>query len=151
MNSSFGKSVNFAGTGATVYPDNIASLNVSSNEALGYQVFQVNAGRASAYAPQPAPPGQWYYVAGTFDGSTVKIYVNGVLSASTATNNIMAVSGPDPAWLAYDPYTTYYVSAALAEVHLASIARSADWIQTEYNNQSTPWLFLAIARQETRK
>ncbi len=35
------------------------------------------------YAEATIPMGSWSYAAGTYDGATIKLYVNGVLVAST--------------------------------------------------------------------
>ena len=38
----------------------------------------------SAVASAPLVAGQWYHIVGTFDGTNIKIYVNGVLQGTTA-------------------------------------------------------------------
>ena len=37
----------------------------------------------------PAPLGQWVHMAGTYDGSSVKLYVNGVLQFSTPWTGLL--------------------------------------------------------------
>jgi hypothetical protein len=38
---------------------------------------------------------QWYHVAGTYDGSNLRLYVNGVLDASVSHSGILSVSVPE--------------------------------------------------------
>src|SRR5204863_6937374 len=44
------------------------------------------------FVEAPLPVGQWTYVAGTFDGATLKLYVNGVLADSLAYAGLLRQS-----------------------------------------------------------
>lgn len=47
-----------------------------------------------------------------------------------------------------NPYS-YTFNGSLDEARISAISRSADWIKTEYNNQSSPLTFYVVAAQET--
>ena len=76
----------------------------------------------------------WYYDCFTYDGSNIRGYRNGNLFATgvsagvfnpTTQNGIIGES----------------VEGIVDEVRIAGIVRSADWIKTKYNNQSSPSAF----------
>jgi len=78
---------------------------------------------------------QWYHVVGTFDGSNRRVYVNGVLqdtqgqSSAINTNAANVTVGNNGA--GGEAFTGY-----LDEVKVSAVARSGDWIATEYCNQN---------------
>jgi len=96
-----------------------------------HATFSLIAGRNSprAVAPDVISPGQWYHIAGTNDGTNLKIYVNGVMKVSlpSATRtgvDYEAVIGHDPAVSAYfqgliDDVRVY--NRALSEDEFASL------------------------------
>ena len=94
----------------------------------------------------------WQKVAMTYDQSgdrTVHLYYNGnEVSYSTQTASVGTIRA-DTAYPLYAGATgataTSKYSGALDEVRVSKDARSADWIRTEYNNQSSPATFYTIA------
>ncbi len=92
----------------------------------------------------------WFHIAMVLDVATIgnsKVYVNGASKAvSTATAGtppvVLPVLGSN-AMLAFQPNTQRF-DGAIDEVRISNIARSATWIQTEYNNMNSPGTF-AIA------
>ncbi|HEX3032206.1 MAG TPA: DUF2341 domain-containing protein, partial [Bacillota bacterium] len=93
----------------------------------------------------------YYFMTGSYDGSGVNIYVNGQLEKT------LAVSAPpdniDNNYFigAYqNGVGTYgeFVNANIDEVRISDSARTANWIRTEYTNQSNPSGF-AVAGSET--
>jgi Concanavalin A-like lectin/glucanases superfamily/Domain of unknown function (DUF2341)/Fibronectin type III domain len=94
--------------------------------------------------------GNWYHIAGTFDGSRYQIYVNGSLVASSSDSTPPAHTAKVPLLGAFDQGgSIHYFEGALDEARISSIARSADWIATEYNNQSGAVTFYAIGAATT--
>jgi hypothetical protein len=99
----------------------------------------------------------WHYVTTTYGGSlaSTKVYVDGNLETMTGST----YGTPDA--IAYDatPVTmgTYtsnsalsgvYFTGSLDEMHVSNVARSADWIATEYNNENNPATFMGAGSEE---
>ena len=103
----------------------------------------------TAGANDAAVQGNWYHITVTADGTTLKMYVNGVVQ--TATDDISAmgdVSNTTPL-LFGDEIGITEMHGLLDEVRLSKgIARSASWISTEYNNQNSPSTFYTVCEQE---
>jgi hypothetical protein len=94
--------------------------------------------------------GRWYYLTGTWDGSTVSLYENGALVASTAQT--LDASPAYDLTLGVDGALSYsgdYLNGSLDEARVSGIARSADWVATEYANQSSPSTFFALSSEAT--
>ncbi|HRH31627.1 MAG TPA: LamG domain-containing protein, partial [Candidatus Paceibacterota bacterium] len=87
----------------------------------------------------------WYYLSMTYDGSNVKFYINDVLqdtiAASTTIGNYDGTNG----FGIGDSYQGGTgINGYVDEVHISSVARSVDWLKTEYNNQNSPSTFATI-------
>jgi hypothetical protein len=91
----------------------------------------------------------WHYIVATYDGTTLRGYFEGAADGSSTTG----------AYTAGDKVTrigagqasganTYYASAVLEEVRIASVSRTAEWVLTEYRNQNAPLSFYGVGPQE---
>ena len=82
--------------------------------------------------------GVWYHVVGTYDGTNVKIYVNGILENSVAysstpgTTNQPLVIGR---W--YGNFNDYYTDGKIDQVRIFDSALSPDQINSLYNETTT--------------
>ena len=80
----------------------------------------------------PVPLGVWHHVVHTFDGTHSRVYLDGRLDGETkppldvATPASFFIGG----W-----YGRYGFAGDMDEVRISSVARSADWIRLEYENQ----------------
>ena len=90
----------------------------------------------------------------TQDGQTT-IYINGLPSNSGADTS-SGVSGDDSAQTAFLANDSIGVNGepapfngATDEFRISNVARSADWIATEYTNQSSPATFYALYPENT--
>jgi hypothetical protein len=91
--------------------------------------------------------GQWVRITVAHDGSTLRVYVDGVekvsnndtYSTSSVNTNVFGISDVD---LVADPFI-----GAVDEIRIATSARSAGWITTGYNNQSSPLTFYSIGAE----
>jgi Concanavalin A-like lectin/glucanases superfamily len=93
----------------------------------------------------------WHHLVFTRDGSnTASIYIDGNLSTfGTMTgvfpsNNVPLNIGNEGVMPSPD------FRGTLDELRLSNIARSASWIQTEYNNESSPSTFYNMFPEETQ-
>ncbi|MHA2169982.1 MAG: DUF2341 domain-containing protein [Candidatus Kariarchaeaceae archaeon] len=112
-------------------------------------------------------PTGWYFYAITFhtspsgesDGSKMKIYINGIDEAASAT--LWGWTNPD--WAGNDDYSpsnndadftigafsnnTDHFDGKIDEIRIIERLLSADWIKTEYNNQYDPNSFYSIGSE----
>lgn len=92
----------------------------------------------------------WYLIHGTFDGSNWKIYMNGALEDTYASSTaIAATSQPLIIGSHASPSGSpgEYMMGKLDEMRVINVSVSADWITSEYNNQSSPSTFYTIGSE----
>ena len=125
----------FAATGSKLYYE-IASA--SGNEGT----FETNA---------LATATTWHLGVLTWDGSTVNMYVDGVVDYSGSQTHVPVVTTyPMLIGAVYDSGISSNNTGfhgLLDEARISSTARSADWIVTEYNNQSAPSTFSSLGTE----
>jgi len=92
--------------------------------------------------------GTWYLVHVTYSSSAGLIgYVNAA-SDGTATANGNVNTGSTVTTIGEQVSTaTRYWNGKIDEARFSSVARSADWITTEYNNQSAPGTFETLGAE----
>jgi PKD repeat protein len=83
-------------------------------------------------ASTPLPANIWSHVAATYDGTTVRLYVNGVLSASQPQSGAPMPSS-DPLTIGSDGMLQSFWNGAIDEVRIYNRALSASEIQTDMN------------------
>lgn len=91
----------------------------------------------------------WTHVAVTYDGSNIRLYLNGQLDSTfPATGTLDVANGTTENDIAQNPYTlTTGWAGLLDEVSLSNIARSPDWIRASFNNQNTPSSFYGVGSE----
>lgn len=107
---------------------------------LGFSFMTVNGGGVNyVAATDTIVPNQWVHVAATYDGSQLKLYINGAL------NNTVSASGtpwnsPEKLYIGYDPGCGGRVpyDGKLDEVQIWNTARTATDIAAGYNKITAP-------------
>ena len=87
----------------------------------------------------------WSHLVLTYNGSEQKIYVDGV---PIATRNLSGLILDVTTNLEIGRFANWYFNSSMDEVRVSDVDRSADWILTEYNNQSNPAGFLTFGAEE---
>lgn len=90
---------------------------------------------ANVVGKTPAPTGEWVHVVHTYEKGNARLYVNGALDAATATKAApLALKSPARLWIGgwYDNYTFV---GDLDEVRVSKVARPAEWVRLQYENQ----------------
>lgn len=87
--------------------------------------------------------GNWHYVVGVYDPSAAKVflYLDGVLKNSQSAGTYVANTTSN---LVLGAFAGGAGASSADEFRLSKAARSANWIATEYNNQSSPSTFETI-------
>ena len=83
----------------------------------------------------------WNHVACTYDGSSKKIYVNGMLAASKAYSQTLETNSAGTSMIgANGSGTGYFFNGIIDEVRISSVARTADEIRQvyEYGSRTHP-------------
>jgi hypothetical protein len=102
-------------------------------------------------SPGPELRNTWYYVAGTYNGTELAIYVDGVqTNTRTPTQPGILASDQDViiGGLQNGGSVEEYFDGLLAEVRLSATARSADWIAAQYLTMSDA--FVTYGPEEQR-
>lgn len=89
----------------------------------------------------------WHHIQLTRSGSSFTLYVDGVqVATGTGAANFTSDSFTLGAANANGAATQHYIGS-LDEARVSNAVRSADWIATEYANQSSPGTFYAVGEQ----
>lgn len=78
------------------------------------------------------PMDEWFHVVHTYAGGEGRIYVNGRLDASDKP--VLNIKSPARLWLG-GWYDHYDFRGDMDEVRISSVARPAEWVHLEYENQ----------------
>jgi hypothetical protein len=109
----------------------ILRMNTSTDK-LDFRVGGAS-GYSSAIVTSAISPNIWYHVVGRYDGSTVRIYLNGVEQAFTSESDAVG-TGSDPAIIANWSITSARGwSGLIDDVRIYSRALSKDEIKRLYN------------------
>ena len=92
------------------------------------------------------PTGAWYHLVGVYDGSQIRMYVNGVPDGTPQAVSGRIASTDHPAYIGR--YTSVRTTGIIDEVRVSNVSRSPEWISTEFNNQHDPSSFMTVGGEE---
>lgn len=147
FNSENDVSSKFGGIGLRINSANKVSVSSGKNtgETPGAD-YQLGNGATNVTASV------WHFVVGLWDGSTLKVYLDGVPDGSAAWGSApvyLSTNYVDIGRLRQSGVSYYWFGGTLDEVRLSATNRSADWILTEYRNQSNPGSYISTGPRVT--
>jgi len=107
------------------------SINLSPPGVINFIVTTTN-GFKSATSTQTIPINQWTLLTGTYDGSNIKLYINGVLVTTVAETGNINVSSYAGTKIGYPSLTT---NGSIDDVRIYNRALSDDEIRQLYNQK----------------
>ena len=125
-----------------------AFLFVKSNGKLNCGCVATNQRQYDGTGSHTLSSSTWYYLTLSYDSSAGLIgYVNAASDGTVAANGTMN-TGAANTNIGRDPTAgTLLWNGKIDEARVAGVARSADWITTEYNNQSAPGTFETLGTE----
>jgi len=92
--------------------------------------------------------GNWHYVVGTWDSSTMRLYVDGV-ARETMTETVIPVSNVHNLLIGKAPGYSHTFRGYIDEARINSSLLNANWIATEYANQNAPATFSSCGAESS--
>lgn len=123
-------------------PESSMWLNSTGQLSMGFQAttFKYSDGGAVSVST-----GVWSHVAASYDSSAgATRYINGAADGTISPNGALNTTSCETN-IGYDFSGSYYFGGSIDEARISSVARSANWITTEYNNQNSPNTFVTLA------
>jgi hypothetical protein len=122
-------------------------LNVQNSEQANFRV-KTSSGTTYLTGSTTLAVGQWYFIYGIYNGSTAKVYVNNFEDGTANRTGSIESSAPAPVNLGrrrtYPTADDRFFDGVIDEARIANVARSVDWMKTEYNNQNNPSSFYSV-------
>lgn len=123
----------------TYYPFQF-TFNGAADDKVSFTLSDSTQDRAIASNSDIATT-NWTQFTGTYDGSTMRLYVDSV--AQTATYAASFTIETNNNGLVIGGRTTQFFNGRIDELRISSTARTSGWITTEYNNQNSPSTFFS--------
>ncbi len=91
--------------------------------------------RGSVTSEGRVPSEEWTHVVHTYQGNDSVVYLNGKLAGSNSKDGPpLAIKNPSRFWIG-GWYNNYSFVGDIDEVRISKVARSAEWIRLQYENQ----------------
>lgn len=102
---------------------------------------------ADVEAKSPLAVHQWYQVVHTYSNKNSRVYINGVLDG--AATPVVDMPATSRLWIG-GWYNNYNFVGDIDEVRISNVARTADWVKLQYENQKPlPTLAGPVVRNGT--
>ncbi|MBO6792303.1 MAG: DUF2341 domain-containing protein [Balneolaceae bacterium] len=98
----------------------------------------------------------WRYISAVYNNGNVRIYIDGVQNTSTTSGSSFGTGNTRYGYVGVGSESTVfngnkgpsnYFNGDIDEFKISNVARSANWIATEYNNQNAPNTFHTLGNQ----
>jgi len=144
-----GQIYNGQGTNPTyIYAPNIAYWNGANPPNLQQYAAAANRDGSWFYTGQhSAPENQWHHIVFTVAGTSANLYLDGLLKVSQIEQYNPTTTGSH--YIGYRADKEVHHNGVIDEFRCSNIARSPEWISTEYNNQNDPFSFLSFGLEES--
>jgi hypothetical protein len=110
------------------------SLMINEKKELAMNITA--SGRADSVSGGSIALNTWYFITGTYDGSSIKVYLDGVLVNSSPVSGAIDTSRSN-VYIGYFDKLSQKLHGKIDEVRIMRTAASADWIKLNYENQKT--------------
>jgi hypothetical protein len=133
------------------YGANTGYALIDNGQYSASEYFFVGNVSPSPIARSVVNDGNWHYLTGTYATGTngSKLYLDGVFQSSTTISPDSVADTADI--LTIGQYQGNGGAGYTDEARISNIARSADWIKTEYLNQNSPGTFASLGGIQTPK
>lgn len=126
-----------------IYINNTSPKKVNGGVSIGYSLKTITANTGLSGST-------WYYVTFVYDGTDMRIYLNGLSDATPVSQTGNVDTWGQNTEIGYNSqYPGQHFTGKIDEARISNTARSAAWIKTEYNNQGSPGTFIIWGTQET--
>ncbi|NTV30969.1 DUF2341 domain-containing protein [candidate division WWE3 bacterium] len=114
-------------------------LNTDGSGTSTFARFRVLYGSGSTTAVSATLlPDTWYFLTGTYDGSTVNIYVDGILSGTNNYTGAISYVGASNLWFGAEPWSpTMVIPGIIDDVRIYNYAQTYDQILADMHGAST--------------
>jgi hypothetical protein len=124
---------------------------VTNSGALGMWSGLNGGGDNSFVTSSTINNNNWHQIAAVNNGSVIHLYLDGQDTGLTLSSGLALDSY---GWYLgaqhyYSGGAAFYHQGAIDEFRFSNSARSADWIVTEYNNESSPAAFASVGQENT--
>jgi hypothetical protein len=124
-------------------------LNVQSSEVGDFRV-KTPSGTTYLDGSTTLSVGQWYFLYGIYNGSTARVYLDGSQDGTDSRTGNIESSGAAPVAFGrrrvYPTVDDRFFDGIIDEARISNVARSVDWMKTEYNNQDDPDSFSTMSQ-----
>lgn len=130
------------------FPDALSLVTYGNDAYVGAR-YQFFSGGAQDFATSTSniTTGTWYQYVIEYDGTTLSFYFNGAFNSSITVSHARSTDGP--LFLSQNPDAQRTSDIILDELRVSNSLRSYGWIQTEYNNMTSPQTFVTIGPEQT--
>jgi biopolymer transport protein ExbB len=131
--------------------DGFGAVSVQSSGTLNFYFKASGGTQTSTATSTTVSANTWYNFHITCDvaNDVVKIYLNGsLISTVTVDAGASLANGQNQHFGCFNSSSSYF-NGVLDEMRIALTDFSADWIATEYNNQSSPSTFYSVSTHQT--